>query len=177
MTASEWQAAGLVVAAAEAVELPLPSGMVIRARRPDPVQVAMWGQLPLRLASAVGGEGGGALPGNEEVLAAIALSRDVLVYCCVSPRISMTPVGDGEIHPRDVPMADAMFILKWARREEETEKLRCFRGESTDAGLGSDGEDVRGAAFGDVGDLGSDGGLGSGPGGGGETGVRVIRGR
>jgi hypothetical protein len=38
-SASEWKRAAL--RAAEAVELTLPSGVTIRARRPDPLQLAM----------------------------------------------------------------------------------------------------------------------------------------
>ena len=174
MKASEWKQRATVVAAEEAVNLALPSGMVIRARRPDPMQVAMWGRLPLGLVGAAGGEGL-ELPAYEEVVAAIELSRDVLTYCCVSPRISMTARGEDEIHPRDVPMEDVMFILRWARRGEETEKLRPFRGGAIFTGTGGDGEGVRTAAFDVAGDRGRDGGAGSGPGGGGEAGERVFR--
>ena len=85
--ASEWRAKA--AAAAETAELTLPSGMTITARRPDPAQLAVWGLLP---ASLVGDVAGG-VPAPEDPAARMAQIRDLFVYCCVSPRISMTPVG------------------------------------------------------------------------------------
>jgi len=176
MTASEWKAAGRRAAEEESVELALPSGMVLLARRPDPVQVAMWGQLPLSLASVVGRAAGAeAAPSPEDVMQSLALSRDLLVYCCVRPRISQAPQDEDEIHPRDLPMEDVLYILRWARREAETGKLVSFRGGRTTAGAGGDGEDVRAAAERAAGDHGADGGVGTGPGGGGEAGIEYLR--
>ena len=174
MNASDWEKAGRKKAVEEAVELALPSGMVIRARRPDPVQVAMWGRLPLRLAGMVQGEDGRpGLPADETVVAAVELAREVLVYCCVTPRITLTPAGPDEIHPSHVPMDDVLFILRWARREEETETLRSFRGGSATAVSGIHGEGVRAAAERDAGDRGPGDGAGTGSGGG--DGVEFAR--
>lgn len=161
--ADEWRAAAREAALAEAVELELPSGVKILARRPDPEQLAAWGALPLGLVT-----GGGAQQQmtEQEAQDLMRLSRDLLLYCSVDPRISQAP-GPGEIHPRDIPREDWMFILRWAMRSEEVEKLRPFRRGPADGGGGDGGADVRGAAVGDAGDRGSGGGAGGGPGGGG----------
>lgn len=148
MTATEWKNKGRAAAEAEAVDLELPSGMTIKARRPEPLTVAMWGQLPLGLAAAVGPAGTGqeARP-TADVMAGLALARDILTYCCVTPRLSLNPAGEGEIHPRDIPPEDVMFILRWARRGEEAEALRSFRDERQAAGSGGDGGTVRTTAI------------------------------
>jgi hypothetical protein len=150
MTATEWKNKGRAAAEAEAVDLELPSGMTIKARRPDAIQVAMWGQLPLGLAAAVQATNGEAAgPASvEEIRAGIALSRDILAYCCVSPSISLDPKGENAIHPKDIPMGDVMFILRWARRGEEADALRTFRDERQSAGAGGDGGEVRSEAIG-----------------------------
>jgi hypothetical protein len=148
MTAAEWKARGREAALDEAVDLELPSGMVIRARRPDPSQLLLWGHLPLGLAAEVGqaaragrtsDEGS---PDNQQLLASLALSRDLLLYCCVEPRISLTPSRD-EIHPKDVPLEDALFLLRWAMRREEAGALRGFCNQRADVGSDGSGEVVR----------------------------------
>src|SRR5579862_861971 len=108
MTAADWKSKARQAALDEAVDLELPSGMVIRARRPDPSQLLLWGYLPLGLAAevqsrdAASSEPGAAAPATkEEILAGMRLSRDLLLYCCVEPSVSLTPAA-GEIHPKDV---------------------------------------------------------------------------
>jgi hypothetical protein len=169
VTASEWKGHAARAAAAEAVELTLPSGMTIKARRPSPLQVAMWGHLPLGLAAAAA-PGSGALS-SEDVRAGIELSRRLLEYCCVDPRVSLAPQGEHEIHPSDIPLTDTLFILRWARGEEDAEQLRTFRGGADDGGPGGDGGAVRTAAERAAGNRGADAGAGVRPGGGG--GARV----
>ena len=158
--ASDWKGAGQRLAEAAAVDLELPSGVVIRARRPDPLQLAMWGNLPLALAppdaAAAGGEGA--------FLSTAQFARDMLSYCCVSPRISLDPKDMREIHPRDIPMEDTMFILRWAARGEEQELLRSFRAKRQRDSAGGDGGDVGDAAERTPGDPGSGDGAGDRPG-------------
>jgi len=147
MTAAEWKAKGRQAALDEAAELKLPSGMVIRARRPDPSQLLLWGHLPLGLAAEVGHgfrasqTNEDSSPNNQQLLASLALSRDLLLYCCVEPRISLTP-GPDEIHPKDVPLPDALFLLRWAMRREEADALRGFCSQRADAGADGSGEAV-----------------------------------
>ena len=188
MRATEWRRLGQEAALKEAVELQLPSGAKILARRPDPAQVALWGRLPLGLAS-VGQTSRGAPSGphstgqeasptaitDEQALEAMHLSRQMLYYCCVEPRISLDPRGDDEIHPRDIPPEDLLFLLRWAMRREEAEQLRPFRGIGADAGSGGDCQNLRAAPVGAAGDRGPDAGAGAGSGGGGEASSRAER--
>jgi hypothetical protein len=144
--ATEWKAKGRETGLAEAVELELPSGAKIRALRPDLMQLAAWNVLPMGLAGAVVGEGEAQLPTVEKTLEVITAGRDLLVYCCVEPRISLTP-GEDEIHPRDIPKEDWTFILRWALRVEEARALEGFRGGRPDAGSGGDGEVLQPTTF------------------------------
>ena len=137
--AQEWRAKAREAAKAGAVELELPSGMVIWARRPNPLQFAAWGKLPLGLA--VGGTAPESLTA-EEVAEVMEFMRLVLEWCCVDPRISLDPVGPEEIHPREIPWEDATFVYRWAMRAEEARNLEGFRGERTDAGGGGNGGTV-----------------------------------
>lgn len=135
--ASEWKRAAAQTA--EIVDLTLPSGMVIEARRPDGAQLAQWGLVPSSLAGAVSGDAGAAAPNAQSKFAQI---RDLFTFCCVSPRISLAPQGDDEIHPRDIPEKDWTFVVRWALRAEEAAALTSFRAEFRDVGDRGDGEAV-----------------------------------
>ena len=163
MTAKEWREKS--AAAAEVVELTLPSGMVITARRPGPMQFAAWDRLPMMVGLA----GGSACPTNsdEEAVEIAGFLREMLIYCCVEPRVSMNPGAD-EIAPRDVSEADWTHIVRWAMRLEEAEKVRRFRGQRADGRGGDHGEAVFVQAIGTDGDRGSGAGTGVRPGGGAE---------
>lgn len=151
--AKEWMAKARDAARADAVELELPSGMKILARRPDPLQFAAWQRLPFSLATAAAGDGASEkAPSIEDAQAMAAAMRDLLVYCCVEPRVSLDPQGDDEIHPREIPQQDWTFILSWAMRVQEARALEGFRGERADAGSRGDGEAIRGAAVEPAGD-------------------------
>lgn len=151
----------------QAVDLTLPSGMTIRARRPHPLTMATWGALPLRLAGAVAA--GRAIEmgdlTDEELRLMVESQRRLLEWCVLQPRISLTPAGTDEIHPMEIPDEDTAFILGWARRSEEVGALEAFRRREGVRGGMPGGEDVGGAAVGDAGDRGSVGGSGSGHGG------------
>lgn len=152
--ASVWKARSQESARAEAIELELPSGMTILARRPDAAQLAVWGRLPLQLAAAAVKQETPAFTAEDGV-ELMTFYRDLLTYCCIEPRISLAPAGEDEIHPKDVPQDDWQYILRWAMRFEEGRKFEGFRGERTGIGVGGDGEDVGGAAVGVAGDNGS----------------------
>jgi hypothetical protein len=157
MTAKDWKAKSEV--AADVVELPLPSGMVISARRPGPMQLAAWDRLPLLLMD---GDGGGL--SNVEVLETAAFMRELLIYCCVAPRVSMTP-SENEIAPRDIAEADWLYIVRWAMRMEEAAAVRRFRGQRADGGGDRGSEAVFVQTVGVDGDCGSSDGTGVRPGG------------
>ena len=133
-TASEWKEKARE--ASERFDLTLPSGMVVTARRPGPLQLAFFRRIPLALAQQVV-SGETVDPQSitaEEIVENVAFMRDLLTYCLLDPRISLDPQGDDEIHPRDIPEKDWKYILGWAMRSEEAEKLRPFR-----VGRGGDG--------------------------------------
>ena len=158
MTAKEWKA--LAAATAEVVTLTLPSGMVIQAVRPGPLQFAAWNKLPMLLDQA--GPAGGGI-GNDDAIELAEYLRALLIYCCVAPRVSMTPTEE-EIHPRELPDKDWTFIVRWAMRLEEAEGIRSFRRQRADGGGGRDGEAVFSETVGTDGDRGSSAGAGVRPG-------------
>jgi hypothetical protein len=157
--AVEWKARAAEHARAEAEELPLPSGMVILARRPDGAQLAVWGHLPMQLAAAAV-KAGETLPilTPDQTMDLLRFYRELLTYCLVDPRISLTP-GENEIHPRDVCAGDWDFIVRWAMRFEEGRNLEGFRGERPGTGAGGGGADVGTAAVNDARDQGPGGGV------------------
>jgi hypothetical protein len=113
-SAGEWQRSAALAAAVDgmmirrlielvemdAVELRLPSGMTILARRPDPLQLA-----------ALALDGAAETAGFSDLL---------LLFCCVAPRVSLTAAGEDEIHPWDIPPEDSIFIVRWAMRVAES---------------------------------------------------------
>ena len=139
--AEKWQQKAREAARAEAVELELPSGMEILARRPDPLQLAAWDRLPMQLvAPAAGGD-----PeeiSDEDAAKLAGFMRDVIEYCCLDPRVSTEP-GENTLHPREIPHADWTFIINWALRVEEGRAVSGFRSQRADGGAGGDGGAVR----------------------------------
>jgi hypothetical protein len=144
MTNLEWRERARQVALAEAVDLELPSGMKLRARRPNPMQLAAWGKLPMALAGAAAQTPAQSLSAAE-VAEMAGFLRELLVWCCVEPRVSLEP-GPKDIHPSEIPEKDWTFIINWGLRVEEARNLESFRGGRADAGAGRDGEDLRAAA-------------------------------
>lgn len=141
--AKEWAAR----AQHQVEELTLPSGQVIKARRPGPMQLMTWQALPLSLVNAAVGEEASAVHlaaqlSPQQIAEQAAFYRDVLVWCCVEPRVSLTPQGEDEIHPRDIPEQDWTFIIAWALRLTEAQPLASFRGERADGSGGRDGGGV-----------------------------------
>jgi hypothetical protein len=123
----QWRTFGQKAAQAEAQELELPSGMVVRARRPGPVLLAQYARLPLTLAAKVSDESPNAVDGSAgELLNFAEFLREILVYCVVEPGISMNPEV-GQIHPHEIPNGDFEFIIGWALRREEAASLEFFR--------------------------------------------------
>ena len=111
-TAAQWIEKGRL--AAEAYELSLPSGMVVRARRPGPIQIAYWRPF---LEPRVQSES--QRLSQEEIRQSAVFMRDLLTYCLLTPRISLEPLSEEEIHPRNIPDGDWQFILRWAMRLEQ----------------------------------------------------------
>jgi len=132
MTASEWRARS--AEQASPVSLELPSGMIIKARKPGPLQLALWGHLPLWMAAAVAAKEGAEVD-QSNTLKAIQSLRDLLSWVVVEPRIS----NDGEpetIHPRDICDKDLEFLVFWAQglSKEAAAQASTFRGQPQHAG-------------------------------------------
>jgi hypothetical protein len=144
--ATEWRECSRQ--AAVSTDLKLPSGMVVKARRPDGLQLAEWQKLPLALAATLGpsGEVLSESFSLDEAVELAASLRELLIYCCLQPRISLDPKNDDEIHPREIPSDDWRYIVHWALRLEEGQKLAPFRGERSGTGAGGDGADVGGSS-------------------------------
>jgi hypothetical protein len=141
--ADEWRKKSREAAVEEAADLELPSGMVIRARRPGPTLLASYGHLPMTLASAARGPVPIAeLQQRQNVNTDfLTFMRDLLVYCVVEPAISLTPTPD-QIHPRDVADDDAMYVIEWAMRGSEAASLATFRAKRRHGSAGGDGSGV-----------------------------------
>ena len=141
--ADDWRARARQSAIDEAVDLTLPSGITIRARRPDALQLATWGRLPLTLAALVSKTTGQASEVSDtDAIEAMAFVRDLLLTCCIDPRVTLTPQAANEIHPRDIPQQDWVFLLAWAMRWAEASALESFRNQRSSPGPGSDGKNV-----------------------------------
>jgi hypothetical protein len=153
-SAADWKKKALE--AADTDELTLPSGMVVTARRPDPFQLATFGILPLKLTeSAMPEVQTSPKPQLQEAVDEISVMRDLLAYCLVEPRLSMNPQSDEEIRPRDIPNGDWQYILRWAMRLGEAEKLAPFRRERPGGVTGGNGEVVELSTIAAPGDSGS----------------------
>lgn len=145
MTASEWREKADQAAETFVMDLPLPSGMVVRARRPGPLRFARWGKLPMLIAQVAGG--GAAAISDEEWMGHMVYMRELVAWCVVEPRIAVDG-GPDTMHPRDVPDKDLFAIVNWAMRTAEAAELRPFRGERADGGGDGGGKNVPDAAVG-----------------------------
>jgi hypothetical protein len=162
-TAGEWRAKGAVAAA---VELTLPSGVTIRARRPNPLEFARWEKLPLMLVTAA--EKGAGSMAAAEIVETARFLRELLVFCCVEPRVALgSEAGEGEILAGEICEADWTYITQWGMRMKEVAEVRPFRGKRAVSGGGGDGENIFVQTVAVDGDRGPGAGAGDRPGGGG----------
>jgi hypothetical protein len=95
------------------VELVLPSGRRITARRPHP---AFLGLLASSLNSLKSVRGEDPSQGvTDEQATDLAWAIGEVVRCCfVEPRLSLDPKLPGEIHPRDISTEDVLYVARWA---------------------------------------------------------------
>ena len=134
-------------ALAEAVDLELPSGTVIKARRPGLMILAGWGRLPMGLAQAASGNGTSIeKQSDEETVSFAEFLRTMLLYCVVKPAISLRP-GNDEIHPHIIPNEDVNYILAWALRGPEAVSLESFRTRRIDGSAGAGSSQTADAAI------------------------------
>jgi hypothetical protein len=118
-TPADWRAASQADRAARAEHLRLPSGAVILAAKPEPLEWIISGRIPQRLLGVVLNPDLGtsaAAPSEisrEEVLELAKFSTQLVKASIVDP-----PVGDGpdEIPLDEIPIKDRAFIFQWACR-------------------------------------------------------------
>jgi len=135
--ASQWQR--------QAEELELPSGRVVKARKPDLMDILMSehnGDVPDFLTAQVLAQFKGKKPKKEETdtvdmglenLTKMGVFIDrVTREAFIEPRISENGHPDyenGEISIHDVSRPDKMFVYNWAMPASETAKAKSFRKE------------------------------------------------
>ncbi|OLE52121.1 MAG: hypothetical protein AUG51_19380 [Acidobacteria bacterium 13_1_20CM_3_53_8] len=150
---------------AAAILLTLPSGLKVKAVRPDIETWVMSGRLPQVLLSEVVRAFGSVeqnaasienkLTGHQ-VLEAIVFMRDVVREAVVSPRIVIgADPNKNEIEPTDLSKEDSNFIYMWAMAGAvgipvqmkggavSVETLRNFRSDSRLSDALRDSEEVR----------------------------------
>lgn len=139
MTAQEWREKADAVAEADLVDLPLPSGMVIRARRPGPSRSERWRRLPTLIGQA--SQEAAVSLSNDDILEMIGLMREMVSWCCAEPRIAVDGAA-GTMHARDVPDRDLLALVRWALGTPLAEGLWAFRPERPDSPGDGGGGDV-----------------------------------
>jgi hypothetical protein len=109
------------------VPLQLPSGARILARRPAPAMLGAWGLLLNTQDEAARMFLKGRALQDAETSNFMQAARKLLVFCYAEPKISLEP-GAGEIHPREIPLEDLRFILRWALRMNGSEFTEFDKG-------------------------------------------------
>jgi len=115
----DWRAVQRRAREKAAESLTLPSGTVILAARPEPLEWILAGRLPQRLlAAALEGAGAAFAPqpqeiSREEILELARFAMQLVKASVVRPAIGDAP---GEIAWDDIPVEDRAFIFEWACR-------------------------------------------------------------
>lgn len=121
-------------------DVTLPTGMVFKMRKPPVEQWMIAGIVPtgalsrlptLQKAMQEAGENGAAPPeAMADGFSLIEFTRKLLFYACVSPRLSLDPQDDDEIHPTDIAPEDFTFMVEWcnasANGGEQVKSLSNF---------------------------------------------------
>jgi hypothetical protein len=110
----------------ETFDVETPSGAVWKMREPPIEQFIIAGKLPAslaaKMASVVGRSGGDKDSASkamltelepEDLMNNLTFGRDLLLYCAVEPRISLSPTDENEIAPEDILPDDFMFLISW----------------------------------------------------------------
>jgi hypothetical protein len=118
-TPTDWRAASQADRLARAERLCLPSGAVILAVKPEPLEWIISGRLPQRLLGVVLGPDPSTVPAapetisREDILELARFSTQLVKASIVDP-----PVGEGpdEIRLEEIPTKDRAYIFQWACR-------------------------------------------------------------
>jgi len=154
-SAADWKAAAEKVRSQQAENIELPSGAVVRARRPGLETWMLHGRIPEALSGVVlaiaGAEAQRRTLGAEDIALIGAFNRAIVIAAVVEPRVVEVVLGEGEISYADIPDADVEYILAWARRAPEVASLESFRRRAGLPAGGAGGADVRPEAEPDAG--------------------------
>jgi hypothetical protein len=116
----------------QVIDLQLPSGRTVQVRKADPLFLGMIGLGLATLREARGDLDEGAISDTEARDLAVGMCR-VIEYVLVSPKLSNAPKRPGEIHPREMALSDATFLVFWG--------LAYAEAPTTARGMGSEGKD------------------------------------
>jgi hypothetical protein len=94
----------------------LPSGAVFLLRKPTLSYRMTHFTAYQSVAARLSNPQAGAVNADTDTKQLVQLYYDVLCECCVKPRISLAP-QEGELHPEQIQMRDALFIARWAGGE------------------------------------------------------------
>lgn len=110
-------------------DVTLPSGAVWKLKEPPIQQFVLAGKVPASLAAKLAksaSKSGGNLASAKEtaiqdlsandLLDSLAFGRDLLLYCAVSPKISLDPKEDDEIAPEEIHPDDFTFLINWVMK-------------------------------------------------------------
>ena len=116
--ANDWKAAARASRESRAEKLTLPSGAVILAARPEPLDWILSGRVPQRLLAAALEKDDATPPAESEVSGEEVL--ELARFACELVRASVVrpAIGDGpnEIRFEEIPVEDRAFIFQWACR-------------------------------------------------------------
>lgn len=113
-------------------ELTLPSGLVIKVRRPTPLWwITHRGILPSRMAAMASGNEVSSTMSNEDLVEWSKFVVTLMETVVISPRIRPNP-GPDEVDPNLIQLSDMMTIIRYAGGEIMTtgQSLDTFRGRS-----------------------------------------------
>ena len=117
-TPDDWRSASRVAREARAKELTLPSGAVILAAQPEPLDWILSGRVPQRLLAAALEKDGTATPADSEISREDVLELARFACELVKASVVRPVIGDGpdEIRFEEIPVEDRAFIFEWACR-------------------------------------------------------------
>lgn len=110
-------------------DVTLPSGAVWKLKEPPIQQFVLAGKIPASFAAKmarIAGKSGGNMAAAKEtalkdlsaddLLDSLAFGRDLLLYCAVSPKISLDPKTEDEIAPEEIHPEDFTFLINWVMK-------------------------------------------------------------
>ena len=115
---TDWRSASQKSRESRAEKLTLPSGAVILAARPEPLDWILSGRVPQRLLAAALERDGGPSPAESEVSGEEVLELARFACELVKASVVRPAIGDGanEIRFEEIPVEDRAFIFQWACR-------------------------------------------------------------